>query len=384
MYKKHAIAVGATALMALAASPAQAFKTTIGNTDVTLGGFVKLDFIYSQHDSGNVTGVGRDFYVPGTIPVGGGQSTSRFDAHAKETRLILSTVTDFNGYKVGSYVEADFIVNQGTPGADERITNAYNPGLRRAYITFAGFLAGQDWSTFQNLVALPDTLDFVAWPSDGTPFMRQALLRYSTGGFDVSLENPDTTVTNNLGARDPVLDQNTMPDLVTRYRFNVGSASMSIAGLARQLRTDANGTETGYGVSWAGKIPLGKHDIRFTFSGGDGIGRYLALNTVNDVQINGSGELETISMFNGFIAYRHVWNELWRSTLALSALSADHDILLTGTGVTKSVQTVSLNLLYSPVPPLTIGGEVRYAEREVESGDEGDLTRFQFSVKYAF
>ncbi len=383
MHKKHVIAVGAAGFMMAAMSPAQAFKTTIGNTEVTLGGFVKLDLIYSQNDPGANADVGRDFYVPGLIPVGNAPSTSRFDAHAKETRLIFATTTDFNGYKVGSYIEADFIVNQGQPGADERVTNAYNPGLRRAFVTFGGFLAGQDWSTFQNLVALPETLDFVAWPSDGTAFMRQALLRYTTVGFDISLENPQTTITNDTGGR-VNSDENTMPDLVARYRFELGGASMSLAGLARQLRSDANGTEAGYGLSLAGKIPLGKHDIRFTVSGGDGIGRYLALNTVNDVQIDANGELDTISMINGFIAYRHVWTEQWRSTLALSAMSADHDVALTGDGVTKSVQSASVNLLYSPVPPLTLGGEVRYAEREVESGAEGDLTRFQFSVKYSF
>ena len=30
------------------------------------------------------------------------------------------------------------------------------------------------------------------------------------------------------------------------------------------------------------------------------------------------------------------------------------------------------------------GGEFMYADREVESGADGDLTRFQFSAKYAF
>lgn len=382
MFRKHAVAVAA-GLMVTALTPAHAFKTTIGNTDLTLGGFVKLDFIYSQNDPGAGANVGRDFYVPALVPVGNAPSTSRFDAHAKETRLILATTTDFNGYKVGSYVEADFIVNQGTPGADERITNAYNPGLRRAFVTFGGFLAGQDWSTFQNLVALPDTLDFVAWPSDGTPFMRQGLLRYTTGGLDISLENPQTTITDAMGARISA-DENTLPDLVTRYRFTAGGAAMSVAAVARQLRSDANGSEAGYGLSLAGKIPLGRNDIRFTVSGGDGIGRYLALNTVNGAQIDANGELDPISMVAGFIAYRQVWTEQWRSTLVLSAMSADHDTTLTGTGVTKSVQSASVNLLYSPVPPLTVGGEIRYAEREVESGAEGELTRFQFSVKYSY
>jgi len=31
-----------------------------------------------------------------------------------------------------------------------------------------------------------------------------------------------------------------------------------------------------------------------------------------------------------------------------------------------------------------IGGEIMYAEREIESGLDGDLTRFLFSTKYGF
>ena len=60
------------------------------------------------------------------------------------------------------------------------------------------------------------------------------------------------------------------------------------------------------------------------------------------------------------------------------------DTTLTGTGVTSDVYSVHANLLYSPVPKMTVGAEIMFAEREIESGDQGDMTRFLVSAKYVF
>jgi hypothetical protein len=373
------------ALAAAAMSPmAQAVDFKLGDTNLTLGGYIKVDAMYSRFSEGGVAqGPARDFYAPGAIPVSGalGGSSSYFDMHAKETRLFLKTDTLVEGYKLGSYVEMDFIVNPGA--GNERVTNAYNIGLRRAYITIDNWLIGQDWSTFQNLVALPETLDFVAFPTDGTPFVRQPLLRYTVGGFDVSLENPETTVTSDTGAQ-LTTDQNTIPDASARYRFEAAGAQFSVASVVRQLKQDGAGGDVGYGLSLAGKIPVGRDDIRFTVSGGDGIGRYIAINTVNDAAVAADGDLEAFSAYAAYIAYRHVWSDKWRSTATVSMLRADHDVALTSDAVTKSVNSASLNLLYSPVPKITVGVEYRHAEREVESGADGSLDRLQVAAKYAF
>jgi hypothetical protein len=45
---------------------------------------------------------------------------------------------------------------------------------------------------------------------------------------------------------------------------------------------------------------------------------------------------------------------------------------------------VHVNLIYNPLPKLDFGIEFMYADREVESGADGDLTRIQFSAKYAY
>ena len=53
-------------------------------------------------------------------------------------------------------------------------------------------------------------------------------------------------------------------------------------------------------------------------------------------------------------------------------------------GVTKKAASVHVNLIYSPQPKLDFGVKFMYADRKVESGADGDMTRLQFSGKYAF
>ncbi|MEE8339884.1 MAG: hypothetical protein V3R56_07045 [Xanthomonadales bacterium] len=52
--------------------------------------------------------------------------------------------------------------------------------------------------------------------------------------------------------------------------------------------------------------------------------------------------------------------------------------------VTRNASSLHLNLIYSPQPKLDFGIEFIYANREIESGTDGDLKRLQFSAKYAY
>ena len=156
----------------------------------------------------------------------------------------------------------------------------------------------------------------------------------------------------------------------------------------RQLSVDDAGgldaTEMGYGVSVSGKLVLGpSNDIRFQANWGDGIGRYIGLGISADAVVDGN-DIEPIGIAAGYVAYRHAWTGKLRTTVTASAFQADNDVVLTGDGVTKSVVSGSINLLYSPVSKITVGAEYRHAEREIESGADGSLDRLQFSAKYVF
>jgi hypothetical protein len=110
----------------------------------------------------------------------------------------------------------------------------------------------------------------------------------------------------------------------------------------------------------------------------------MGLNTANGAVVDENGNLEAISSWGVFGSYRHFWNDQWRSNLTLGYLSVDNDTDLTGMGVTKEARSVHVNLIYSPVPKMDFGAEVMYADREIESGLDGDMLRVQFSAKYAY
>jgi hypothetical protein len=348
------------------------------------GGYVKADLIYSDYGGGPSSGAGRDFYIPGTIPVGSDGETY-LDLHAKESRVNFKSTHNLdNGAKMTTFVEMDFLL--GAQG-NERVSNSFAPRLRHAFFTYNKWLFGQTWMTFFNVGALPENLDFVG-PAESTIFGRQTMVRYTSGNWMFAAENPHTTITPYGGGGRIESDKNNMPDLVGRYNMKGDWGNFTVAALLRQLRYEDGGnkdSETGYGVSLSGKLLFGeKDDFRWMASMGSGMGRYMGLNTANGAVLDENGNLHAIDSWGIFGSYRHFWSNKWRSNLTLGYLSVDNDVSLTGTGVTKNASSIHVNMIYSPVPKMDFGIELMYADREVESGADGDLTRLQFSAKYAY
>jgi hypothetical protein len=349
------------------------------------GGFVKTDVMYSDYSSGSSSGPGRDFYIPGTIPVGDGNGESYLDFHAKESRInFRSTHNLDNGAKIGTFLEMDF---QLPAGGNERVSNSFAPRIRHAFVTYNKWLVGQTWMTFFNVGALPENLDFVG-PAESTIFGRQPMIRYTNCPWQMAAENPETTVTPYGGGGRIVTDDNQIPDLVLRYNMKGDWGSFTAAGLFRELaidQGDIDDSTTGWGISLSGKFVFGnKDDFRWMASTGSGMGRYMGLNTANGAVLDMDGNLHAIDSTGVFGSYRHLWSDKWRSNLTLGYLTVDNDTALTGTGVTKNASSLHVNMIYSPQPKLDFGVELLLADREVESGADGDMTRVQFSAKYAY
>lgn len=386
--KPLASAVAATLFFSAATQAVTVAK--IDNTTVTLGGYIKLDAISTDYSDGTAGAgsLGRDFYVPSTTPVGGESENRVFDMHARQTRFNLGTSTELDGHTLKTFVEMDFVA---TPNGDERVSNSYSPRVRHAFLQYDNWLMGQTWSTFQNVGSLPETVDFIGNTDFGI-FVRQAQIRYTAGGFQVAVENPETTVTPFGGGGRIIADDNVFPDLVLRYNLTAGGLQMAFAGLGRQLTYNNTGTggtidssTTSFGVSVTGKFTFpNKDDIRFGVNTGSGMGRYIGLNVANGAVLDADGELEAIDSTAVYVAYRHLWNAKWRSNITYSAIEIDNDTDLTGMGATSSTDSFRLNLFYSPVPALSFGGEVAVASRELESEVDGSMTRLQFTAKLGF
>lgn len=380
-------------------APVDGFTVGSGATRIKLGGFIKTVSTFSKWSDGDVAAnsLGRDFYLPQAIPIGGVRESTDNDISAKQTRLWMNLETQVAGHTLKGYVETDFQTAAGTQGS-ERTTNGYDLALRRAYVQFDKLTVGQDWSTFQNATVLPESTDFVG-TTEGTVFVRQPLVRYTmplgkTTTLHVSVENPESA-TANLGSTTLIEnDDDRIPDFAARLNHVTSFGELALAGLVRQIAVD-NGVvhddAMAFGASFSGKINFDKdkrYDLRFMATYGSGIGRYVGLNFAPDaIFVPGVNQLRRVKSFSGFAALRLGWTPTVRSTLMASFQNVSYPGgFAAGTFNAFNDQAWSFagNLFWSPVKGLDLGVEYRHGERVLVSGADGQLDRVEFAAKYSF
>ena len=385
-------AMPAAAPLPAGATPIQATTLAPGanpGTRVSFGGFIKFDAMATHTSDGEIpdSNAGRALYLPGAIPVGGEGEGTDVDMHAQFSRLWVSADTTLDsGDKLRGFLEFDLF---GGALGNEGATNTYGLTIRHAYATWNNWLAGQTWSNFQDVAALPDSVDFVG-PTDGTTFVRQAQLRYTTGAWSFSAENPQTLLTPHGGGARISSDDNNLPDFTVRYTKRGDWGHFGIAGLFRQLKyenlaTGVNDSISGYGVSASGRFVLGpKDDLRYMLTAGRGINRYIGLAITNDAALDAGGDLDAIEALAGFVGWRHAFSPKFRTNLIYARSQYDNDSANTGLGITRMVHSVRANGIWTPLPKLDLGLELMYGVRELESGVDGDMTRLQFHARYSF
>ncbi|WP_417442638.1 DcaP family trimeric outer membrane transporter [Idiomarina abyssalis] len=383
--KKFTVSAASAAVLGVMSLGAQA-----NETDIDFGGFVKLDMMVSDYTDGQAPSSGsiaRQQYIPSLTPVGGEGDDMVTDFHARQSRFFLTTDTELdNGETLTGHIEMDFML---TPDGDQRISNSYNPRLRHAFLKYGKWTFGQTWSNFQDLNILAESVDFIGI-TDGIIFNRQAQIRYTSGGFSASIENPETTVTPVGGGR-IISSDGFAPDVTFKYTGKTDNLTWQASALLRQLTYDVSQTgddETtfGYGVSFGAKYTFGMDDIRASVTTGSGLGRYLGLNTWNGAYIDSNDELEAIDSTGVSFAYRHFWSEKLRSNVVYSRGWADNDgeVLALAGDMTEYTQRLAFNLMYSPASNLTFGAEISKANRETEASVDGDLNRLQLMAMYKF
>lgn len=362
----------------------------------TYGGFIKLDAMVTDTSDGQIAegSAGRMFYVPSTIPVAANgaevDSDPYTDIHAAFSRFwFAADHTTQAGDKFRAYIEADMFGGGSANLGNEVSTNTHGITVRQAFVTWNNWLAGQAWSNFQDTAALPEAVDFVG-VTEGTTFVRQAQIRYTSGPFSLALENPHTTVsTLATAARNNAGGSDSLPDLTARYVAKGDWGHFSVAGLLRQLKS-GDESDSGAAVSLSGRFNLGANDdIRWMANYGSGIGRYLGFGLGADAVLDANGNLHAQNGGGGFVAWRHAFTPKLRSNLMYSMAEFDNDRSLAGWGpgsfaATERAQSFHANLIYSPFPKLDIGAELGWGQRELEDDRKGDLRRVQTTVKYTF
>jgi uncharacterized small protein (DUF1192 family) len=359
-------------------------------TKFFFSGFMRTDALSSNTDGGEIpdSSAGRDLYVPGGIPVGSPDEGTDLDAHIKFSRYIFGVdhTTD-TGDKLSARLEGDIF---GGALGTEVATNTTGLTVRHAWLSYNNWLFGQTWSNFMDPAALPEAVDLVG-PTEGTVFVRQPMVRYTSGAWSFSLENPETTITPFRGGARIQTDDNSLPDFTARYRWTQPWGHLTAGVLVRQLAYETVGTgaiddsRSAIAGSFSGRYNFNpNNDIRFAVYAGQGIGRYIGLGVASDAVLDANGDLEALDGLVGFVGFRHAFSPKVRANIYYATSSYDNEVALTGTGVTKSVDSLSLNMFYTPTPKLDLGAELRFANRELKSGAEGELKRLHLVARYSF
>lgn len=367
------------------------FKIPGTDTSLGFGGYVKTDVIYNSVSAGrDKQGDQQTLYAQIPLERAPGEH-SQVTFHAKESRLWFRSFTPSSWGDINTYLEIDFF---GDPAA-----YTYTPRLRHAYGSIGNFLAGQTWTSFLNVGVLPDLLDVGGTAGALTAF-RQPQIRWTQPfnlantpmEFQVAVESPRSRIRSTPSAdADSFSTPNAerYPDLIARLNFNPDWGNLSVAAMGRQIRNTDPTTgraEQAWGgaVSVAGKINVVEQDnIRFMLNYGNALGRYATLNTFEDAALNSSGNMELLKVFAAMFSYQHFWSKTWRSTVAYGFAHAEQPDFA-GANMTRQVQSVHANLLWSPISQTTFGAEYIYMRRDSVDRRDGDVQRVQFSARYNF
>jgi hypothetical protein len=384
-------------------APADGFRA--GATTIKLGGYIKLVATNSRFSDGEVSTntLGRDFWLPQTIPTGNAPASRVQDFTARQSRFWLNLATDVAGHSLKGYLETDFETTPSTSanvtaGGSQRTTNGYTLALRRAYVQLDKWTFGQDWTTFQYTGALPESTDYVG-TTEGTVFVRQPLVRYSTPlskevTLHVSAENAETASAT-LGAAALVENgDDSVPDFAARLAWSGKAGELSLSGIGRELRVQNGATKDtrfGWGASAGGKLWLTadkSSDARFMVTYGQGASRYIGVNFAPDAVLDpASGKLHSVSVLAAMGALRIGLAQGLRANLMGSYQHVTYDDALAAAGLAtfnKQAWSVAGNLFWSPVKNVDLGVEVRHGTRELMNGANGALDRVEFAAKYGF
>ena len=371
------------------------FKLPGSTTSIKLGGYVKLDAIYSNITQG-VDAVANQQTVDSAIPVGPNGSPSdnkkgQLTFHARQTRLNLATSTPTKYGDMTTFIEGDFFGADG----NESVSNSNGLRIRHAYGTLGNFLAGQYWTNLFDENAYAETVDFGG--PVGEIFIRQAQVRWTqpsaAGEWSASLENPESLFAISgssltAGSATPFRsDRDHYPDIMGRVKWRNELGTFNAAFMARNIRIDsaaAADAKWGQGISLTEVVPLGNDDLRANFNAGNAIGRYQLSGFFPDGYVDATGKIRLAQARSGYAAYRHFWSSTLRSSLILAASSTDTPAGGTFNGFNKSARSAHLNLIFSPVPRVNLGMELIGEKRTVVDGDFGILRRVQFAAQYLF
>ena len=356
------------------------------DTRFKIGGFAELDVI---HDTDAIASKGQ--FVTSTIATGddaakidGSDGQTSFSVNP--TRLYFETRTPIKQHRLTTFVSMDFYGDALGVSPDPRLRQAYG---ELSNIFFGGdLMAGQAWTTFADLEAFPNVLDFQGPNSFfGT---RQPLLRW-TRGLDnsfklmIAAETPDNHIIQGADSL------TAWPDGVVSMVWDEAAFHLMGSFVARDLRGSFSDgpTETafGWGTSISGKVKMpfiAQEDfMTFSITYGEGIGGNFNDQPLDAVFDTTRSELTTVPVFGWFASFEHWWSQQLNSTVVYGFLEVDN-LDIQSPDSFKETQYASANLVWQPTESLLLGIEGLWGKREDKGGEDGTDFRTLLTTRYTF
>jgi outer membrane murein-binding lipoprotein Lpp len=276
--------------------------------------------------------------------------------------------------------------------------------LRHAYGELGQFGAGQTWSPFMDIDVFPNSLEY--WGPNGMVFFRNLQIRWmplrsEKGRIIFALERPGASADQGIYAGrielQGVKPRFNFPDLSWQARMMRHWGYLQASGIFRKIGwVDTNndafqlgGHAFGWGLNLSSNLNLGKKDVaKLAVVYGSGIENYMNDAPVDVGIKNNPGNPVTpikgvaLPMLGLVSFLDHTWSDQFSSSIGYSMLNIDNSNAQNANDFHQGHYALA-NLLYHPLPRVTIGGEFQFGRRvNFSDGFNANDYRMQFSFKY--
>ncbi len=277
--------------------------------------------------------------------------------------------------------------------------------LRHAYGELGQFGAGQTWSPFMDIDVFPNSLEY--WGPNGMVFFRNLQFRWMPIRSDrtrltFAVERPGASADGGVYADrvelQGVKSKFDMPDFSFAARAIRSWGYVQLAGIFRKISwvdlnksptQDLSGDAFGWGLSLSSNLKFGQKDTgRFEVVYGDGVQNYMNDAPVDIGVKNNPGNpvtpIKGVALpVLGIVAFLdHNWSDKFSTAIGYSMLNIENSNAQKPSDFHQGHYALT-NLLYHPVPSVTIGSEFQWGRRvNFSDGFNDNDYRIQFSFKY--
>jgi hypothetical protein len=379
------------------AKPAKPQKEDEAKSSIDLYGFVMLD---SGYDFKANNPDWFDVIRPTKLPSFSGEFAPDGKVYfgVRQTRFGIKTSTPTALGNLKTQFEFELF---GT-GVDAGQTTFR---LRHAYGELGQFGAGQTWSPFMDIDVFPNSLEY--WGPSGMVFFRNLQVRWMPIRSDstrltFAVERPGASADQGIYADrvelQDVKPKFDMPDFSWEARFIRSWGYARFGGIFRKISwSDTNpndafnfsGDAFGWGVNFSSNLKLGKDSVgRFMVVYGAGVQNYMNDAPV-DVALknnfsNPTSPVKGVALpVLGVVSFLdHNWSQRFSSAVGYSLVNTENSNAEKPSDFHQGHYALT-NLLYHPVPSVTIGSEFQFGRRvNFKDGFNVNDYRLQFSFKY--